>query len=87
VSNHYDLLCLDCNEKVGLWVNHGDKLIHELIKAIPAIAAMGKIMPSLTINVRDNFGLYGEVAQLESGWCAKHEGHRLTSVSEYGLGE
>ncbi len=84
MSTYWDLKCVDCDEILDLHTrNHYG--IQELIAAVPAIAAMGKLRPDLTVSLDQFHQLWPErCSSVDAGWCVKHENHKLVPFNEYG---
>lgn len=84
MSNHWDILCLDCNEEHGFdSSNHADDAMRAIVRAAPALAAFAATEALLGETLVD-VEVTCSKGRLRTAWFAKHAGHRLAAVDEYG---
>ena len=86
MSTNYDVVCLDCQDKHGFDRDELLRQVRNLVVHAPTLADMGHtfkaiegmgLVPKLSL---DDYG--DDPVNLE--WFAKHKGHRLAVVDEYG---
>jgi hypothetical protein len=84
VSTDWDVWCADCHEEVtALQDNRSVALCRTLILAAPALAILGQseAWPALR---KEDFELSCFRGRVDPSAFAKHAGHHLVTMSEYG---
>ncbi len=84
MSNHWDLHCTKCNADAGLWWNHGDRGLAEVLPHLGALASMARLMRELPseVKVEVRFGLSDGAPDMD--FFIEHDGHPIVVLSEYG---
>ena len=81
MSTDWNVHCLDCKETHTFCdANHMDAEMATLCKHAAAIAALAPLMAESDY-LEFRLGSRGEI---DTTWFAKHAGHRLVPISEYG---
>lgn len=81
MSTDWNVHCLDCNETHGFDdANHMDDTMASLCKHAAAIAALAPLLAAAGA-VRLEVEYHGRI---DAAWFARHLGHRLVPISEYG---
>lgn len=79
MSTDWNVKCLDCDDVCTFDdANHQDVLMSMLCKHAEAIAALAPLLASACIELRTDYG------PIDATWFARHVGHRLRPISEYG---
>ncbi len=84
MSLYWDIVCLECNDKHGFQVNHGDSTMVELVGDAVDLGIAAKSLVKLKSNVVLRVDHYGESLMLDMQWFARHGDHHLSPVDEYG---
>ncbi len=69
--------------RLGDGSNHNEPAAVAVAKAAGALAAFGKAVPSAIIDPQ-TFDLGWGGAGVPAAWFARHDGHKLVVISEYG---
>ena len=79
MSTYWDVVCLDCDKKSGLHLNHGVDACRELVRGRDGLAALAGF------NICDiELHVPGERGWVEAQFYKDHAGHVIAPVSEYG---
>ncbi len=79
MSCDWNVYCLNCREKHFFEdANHQDKLMWLLVRAAKEIAGLKELCENGDVRIETSFG------GVDAEWFAKHAGHRLCPISEYG---
>jgi hypothetical protein len=79
MSTYWDVVCLDCDKKSGLHLNHGVDACRELVRGRDGLAALA------AFNICDiELHVPGERGWIEAQFYKDHAGHVIAPVSEYG---
>lgn len=82
MSTYWHVHCLDCKDTNKFSnANHQEELMAALCKHADAIAGLAGLMSESLISNIDLTTSYGQV---DVDWFAKHRGHRLCPINEYG---
>lgn len=82
MSTAWDIRCVDCESIHGFDdANHRDREMFVICKHASAIAALVALADELGDALRLQLDSYGDI---DLHWFAKHAGHRLEPISEYG---
>lgn len=83
MSCDWDVYCKTCDDAQGIPnANHREDLMWVLVKHAAAIAGLAALLdddPWCTIELR-----FGEYQSIDPRWFAKHLGHELVAIDEYG---
>ena len=89
MSNHWDIRCDTCNVKMGLWINHGDRRIADILVAV------ADMQPAQARSLLALYQAIADVDMIDMGshtdtpfsltWLAEHAGHDLRAADEYGF--
>lgn len=83
MSCDWHVHCVDCNETHRFDdANHRDDLMRLLIKHADAIAAVAPLLADPEARERLEFKTY--YGSIDADWFAKHRGHQLRAIDEYG---
>lgn len=80
MGTSYDIRCIDCSEDAGVCANHDPVRAWELEPFLACAQQLATMVPyedSLEIKTSED-------TRISLKWLAKHSGHRLRLVSEYG---
>lgn len=75
MSHCWDVHCVDCDEGLGLRLNHGEDRIVKLIEAREAI----ELLAGHGFNAEDDWGI-----RIDAAWFKRHWAHVLRARDEYG---
>jgi hypothetical protein len=82
MSTDWNIKCLDCDDTHYFNdANHRDREMAILVKHSKVISALAPLEEEFGYSLSLSFGGYGEV---DVRWFAKHAGHRLVPINEYG---
>lgn len=82
MSEDWNIYCRDCRDTHYFSdANHQVELMRGLIKHSDVIAGLQPLMADHGEYITFSAGHYGHI---DVGWFAKHRGHALVAVSEYG---
>lgn len=88
MSCDYDVYCVDCDSHHEFYdANHEDKLMLEVIKHRDAFAALAPVFEAFAkskLYSELRFSLQGDRYAVSPQWFAKHAGHTLEVIDEYG---
>lgn len=88
MSNHWDIKCETCNVKMGLWINHGDSRIADILGVVDMQPAQARGLLALYQAIADvdtiDMGSHTDTA-FSLTWLAEHAGHDLRAADEYGF--
>lgn len=82
MSCDWHIRCVDCNETHRFDdANHCDDDMRVLIKHAAALAGFVELQAELGDRFQITLACYGSI---DASWFAKHRGHRLQPIDEYG---
>lgn len=88
MSTDWNIYCVDCGETLKFNdANHIDKEMRVLCKHAAAIAALAPMFQEMKEVAWNGMCLslpYGSYGSVEPDWFARHLGHRLRPINEYG---
>ncbi len=79
MSTDWNVKCLDCNTEHHFnGANHQDELMAQLCKHANAIADIAPLLLNSDVTLETLWG------QVDAAWFARHKGHTLAPINEYG---